>query len=81
MKRSSGPDYFLHLFTTGPSDRTCKWSLHEFKLICSVLRRVDVGKIYSLIAQNLKFDWSIQITWKPKASDKHKYSLAQQHQS
>ena len=31
---------------------------------CSVLRRVYVGRIYSSIAKILKFDWSMQVTWK-----------------
>ena len=34
-----------------------------------------IGRIYSSIAQNLKFDWSIQITWKCKDAGKQKYSL------
>ena len=45
-------------------------SLFECKLVCWVLRRVDIGIIYSLIAQNLKFNWSILITWKRKAAGK-----------
>ena len=40
-------------------------SLCECKsVICSVLRRVYVGKIYSLISKILKFDWLMQATWK-----------------
>ena len=31
---------------------------------------VDIRRIYSSIAQNLKFDWSIQISWKRKAAGK-----------
>ena len=35
----------------------------ECKLVfCLVLRRVNVGRIYSSIAKDLKFDWSIQVT-------------------
>ena len=38
--------------------------LGECKLVfCSVLQHVYVGRIYSSIAQNLKFDWSVQVTW------------------
>ena len=44
--------------------------------VCSVLRRVYVMRIYSSIAKDLKFDWSIQVTWKQRA-----YSLVQQHES
>ena len=33
-----------------------------------MLRRVDLGRIYSSIAQDLKFDWSTQITWKSEAA-------------
>ena len=36
-------------------------------VFCSVLRRVYVGRIYSLTQKNLKFDWSKQITWKQGA--------------
>ena len=35
-----------------------------------MLRRVDTGIIYSLIAENLKFDWSIEITWKCQTAGK-----------
>ena len=35
-----------------------------------MLRRVETGGIYSSIVQNLKFDWSIEITWKRKATGK-----------
>ena len=45
-------------------------SLFECKLVCSVFQRIDIGRIYSLIALKLKFDWSIQITWKRKAAGK-----------
>ena len=41
--------------------------------VCLVLRRV--GRIYCLIVQDLKFDWSRQITWKREPAGKHKYSL------
>ena len=33
-------------------------------VFCLVLRRVNVGRIYSSIAKDLKFDWSIPDTWK-----------------
>ena len=53
---------------------TSQWrnyiSLLEYQLVCWVFRRVDIERIYSLITQNLKFDWSIQITWKRKAPGK-----------
>ena len=39
-----------------------------FFSVCSVFRPVDIRRIYGLFAQNLKFDWSIQITWKRKAA-------------
>ena len=32
-----------------------------------VLRRVNVGRIYSSITKDLKLDWSIQVTWKRRA--------------
>ena len=51
--------------------------LRECKLVfCLVLRSLHVRRIYNLIAKNLKFDWSIQVTWKQRA-----YSLVQQHES
>ena len=54
----------------------------SWKLVCSVLRRVDVEADYSSIAQNLKFDWSILAMRKRRnIMRKHKYSLVQQHQS
>ena len=79
MKRISGSHYFFHLSTNSTSQHlpVTALSLHVFKLLCSVLRRVNIGRIYSLIAWNLKFDWSIQITWKCKAAGKHKYLLVQ----
>ena len=40
------------------------WSLTEKNL----LRRVDLGRNYCSIAQDLKFDWSTQITWKREAA-------------
>ena len=44
--------------------------------VCSMLRHVYVRRTYSSIAKDLKFDWSIQVTWKQRA-----YSLVQQHES
>ena len=42
-------------------DELC--SLCECKLVfCSVLRRLYVGRIYSSIAKESKFDWSIRVT-------------------
>ena len=37
-------------------------SLYESNLVCSMLWRIDIKRIYSLIEQNLKTEWSIQIT-------------------
>ena len=34
----------------------------------SVLRRADLGRIYSSMALDLRFDWSTQITWKHEAA-------------
>ena len=44
---------------------------------------VSVRKVETVsIAQNLKFDWLIQVTWKRRIIiRKHKYSLVQRHQS
>ena len=66
MKRIFGSLYFLHLFTNSTSQfhPVIALSLYECMLVCSVLWRVDVGTIYGSIAQNLKLDWSIQVTWK-----------------
>ena len=33
-----------------------------------MLRRVDLGRVYSSIAEDLKFDWSTQITWKSEGN-------------
>ena len=44
--------------------------------VCSVLRCVCEKRIHSSIAKDLKFDWSVQVTWKQRA-----YSLVQQHKS
>ena len=42
-------------------------SLRECKLIFRlVLWGINVGRIYSSITNNLKFDWSIQVTWKQR---------------
>ena len=65
MKWISGSHYFLPLFTNSIPQhlRLSVLSLCEFKLVFgSVLRRVYVGKIYNLIAKNLKFEWSVQVT-------------------
>ena len=43
-----------------------------------MLRLADIGRIDSSIRQNLKFDSSIQITWKRKATGKSDlFELAQ----
>ena len=44
--------------------------------VYAVLRRVYVMRIYCSMSKDLKFDWSIQVTWKQRA-----YSLVQQHES
>ena len=55
-------------------------SLFECKLVCLV----DIGRIYSLVTQNLQLDWSIPITWERNAAGKqffftkHRYFLVQQ---
>ena len=79
MKRISGSHYFLDLFTNPTNCYLLLRCTHlrEWKLVfCSVFRRVHVRRIYSLIAKDLKFDWSIQVTWKRRV-----YSLVQQHES
>ena len=53
----------LHLFANLPVQCWCKCNL----VFCLVLRRVNVGRIHSLITKDLKIDWSIQVTWKPRA--------------
>ena len=72
MKRISSSHYFFHLFTNSTSQHVpmTALSLCKYKLVCSVLQRVDIGRIYSLNAQILKFDWSTQILWKHKAAGK-----------
>ena len=54
---------------------TIIWSVLQFQIllffsVCSVLRPVDKRRLYGFFTQNLKFDWSIQITWKRKAAGK-----------
>ena len=77
MKRISGSHYFLICsqirLTALSLTLVCTSTWME---VCSVLRRVYVMRIYSSIAKDLKFDWSIQVTWKQRA-----YSLVQQHES
>ena len=79
MKRISGFHYFLYMFTNLTSQHVLVTTLslfYEGKLVCSVLRRVDLGRIYSSIAQDLKLDWWTQITWKHEASGEYcKYLL------
>ena len=73
MERISGSHYFRHL----PANPTLQHlpvtalSLYECKLVSSVFRGVNVGRIYSSVAQNVELDWSIQITWKHRASGKY----------
>ena len=63
MKRISGLPNFI-----SPQIQLTALSLRECKLVfCLVLRRVNVGRIYSSIAADLKFDWSIQVTLKKRA--------------
>ena len=51
----------LHTNTTN-----CAISLWMQASICLVPRRVYVGKIFSSIAKDLRFDWLIQVTWKQR---------------
>ena len=53
MNELSGSHYFLRLFTS-----TANCAISFF----SVPRRVYVGRIYSSIAKDLEFDWTIQVT-------------------
>ena len=79
MKRISGSHYFLDLFTNPTNCYLLLRCTHlrEWKLVfCLVLRRAYVRRIYSLTAKDLKFDWSIQVTWRRTA-----YSLVQQHEN
>ena len=82
MKRVSDSHRFFHLFTNSTPRH-----LSEYKLIpCSMLQHAYVDRIYSLIAQSLKFDWSAQVTRgvgrlsNQIGLSKHKYSLVRQHQ-
>ena len=85
MKQISGSHYFLHLFPNSAS-KHLRFSalplcivfpflmtnaLCEYKFVfCLVLRRVYEGRINTSILQNLKFDWSIQVTWKRRVIGK-----------
>ena len=83
IKRISSSYRFFHLLTNWNSQHipVTAFSLYKCKSVCPVVRRVDIGRIYSAVVQSLKFEWSIQITWKRKVAWKHKYLLAQQYQS
>ena len=80
------PSIFIN--STPHHVRLSALSLCEWKLVfCSVLRGVYVGRIYSLIAKDLKFDWSIRsrenegrLLNQIRFSN-HKYSLEQQRES
>ena len=63
-KAVAGSQHFIHLFQNLTLEHlpVTTFSLYESKLVCPVMRRVDVGRAYSFIAQNLNFGWSIQIT-------------------
>ena len=81
MKWISGSHYFLHLFTNStlmyvPSDRTLSllWMQVTFCFLFGASAR-RFGRNYSSIVQDLKFDWSTQITWKREAFGKHKHWL------
>ena len=56
--------HLLHLFINSTSQHllVTALSLYQCKLVCLVFQLVDVVRIYSLIAQSLKFAWQIQIT-------------------
>ena len=89
MKRISGYNYFLHLFPNVTSQHVpvTPISLFECKLVCLVLRCIDIGKIYSPVTKNFKVDWSIYFTRKHTVArnqiclSKRKYLLVQPHQS
>ena len=65
----SGHKWFTTLLLRFTHQRECKL------VFCSVLGGVYVGRIYSSNAKDLKFDWSIQVTWKRRA-----YLLVHQHE-
>ena len=67
LSKKRKKNYFLNLFT---NSTLTTLSLFESKLVCSVHQRVDIGRIYSSLAQNLEFDWSIHITRKRQAAGK-----------
>ena len=78
MKRISGSHYFFDLFINPTNSDiyltlVCTSTRME---VCSVLRHLYVKRIYSSTAKDLKFDWSVQVTWKHRA-----YSQVQQHES
>ena len=73
MKQISRSHYFLYLLTSSASQYLRLTALFpcDCKLVfCSVLWRIQVGGIYSFIGQNLKFDWSMQVTLKRRAIGK-----------
>ena len=69
MRRVPCSLYFFHLFTNLISQHVLVTTLSLFKSNL-VLRRVDIGIIYSSITQNSKFDRSMQIMWKRKVAGK-----------
>ena len=69
------PSFFTNL--TPQHVRLTVLSLCECKLVFGlVLRRVYVRIIYSFMAKYLKFDWSIQVTWKQRAIENSRFVLA-----
>ena len=71
MKQVSGSHYLLCPFTdlTLLHFPVTALSLRKWKLVRSVLRHIDVERIYSSIARNLNFDWSMQVMWKRRATE------------
>ena len=83
----SGSHHFLRLFTNTTNYTISLWMQASF---CLVPRHVYLGRIYSSIPKDLKFDRSIQVTWKQGdcESDSFEqtilawsYLLVQQHES
>ena len=65
MNKLSGSHYFLRMFTN------TALSLCECKLVlCSLLRRVYVGRICNSIVKDSKFDWTIQVKLKRRVIGK-----------
>ena len=72
IKRISGSQCFLHLFTYSISQLVTSTALSLFQSNLSFFSalRVDIRIIYSSVKGNVKLYWSTQITCKPKAAGK-----------